>query len=86
MDGYLHRPDLTRDCMIEDWYRTGDLGVIESDGQIVLHGRLKDEINRAGTKIQPAELDMLIDASTARVGQLQRMSVVSATSAACGLA
>ena len=26
MDGYLHRPDLTRDCMIEDWYRTGDLG------------------------------------------------------------
>jgi acyl-CoA synthetase (AMP-forming)/AMP-acid ligase II len=61
MDGYLHRPDLTRECMIEDWYRTGDLGVIEGDGQIVLQGRLKDEINRAGTKIQPAELDMLIE-------------------------
>jgi oxalate---CoA ligase len=61
MDGYLHRPDLTREGMIEDWYRTGDLGVIEGDGQIVLQGRLKDEINRAGTKIQPAELDMLIE-------------------------
>jgi oxalate---CoA ligase len=65
MDGYLHRPDLTRECMIEDWYRTGDLGVIESDGQIVLQGRLKDEINRAGTKIQPAELDMLIESHPA---------------------
>jgi acyl-CoA synthetase (AMP-forming)/AMP-acid ligase II len=65
MDGYLHRPDLTQECKIHGWYRTGDFGAIESDGQIVLQGRLKDEINRAGTKIQPAELDMLIESHPA---------------------
>jgi len=61
MNGYLYRPDLTSDCMIGAWYRTGDFGEIGDDGQIVLHGRLKDEINRAGTKIQPAEIDMLVE-------------------------
>jgi fatty-acyl-CoA synthase len=35
--------------------------LIEDDGQIVLQGRLKDEINRAGAKIHPAEIDMLIE-------------------------
>jgi len=61
MQGYLHRPDLTRESMIGSWYRTGDFGTVEPDGRIVLQGRLKDEINRAGTKIQPAELDMLVE-------------------------
>ena len=61
MAGYLHRPDLTQQCMIGSWYRTGDLGTIEADGRIILQGRLRDEINRAGAKIQPAELDMLIE-------------------------
>jgi acyl-CoA synthetase (AMP-forming)/AMP-acid ligase II len=65
MQGYLDRPDLTQQCRIADWYRTGDLGIIEDDGQILLQGRLKDEINRAGTKIQPTELDMLIESHPA---------------------
>jgi oxalate---CoA ligase len=65
MQGYLHRPDLTAECTIGAWYRTGDFGAIERDGQIVLQGRLKDEINRAGTKIQPAELDMLVESHPA---------------------
>ncbi len=65
MQGYLHRPDLTAECMIGSWYRTGDFGTIEPDGQIILQGRLRDEINRAGAKIQPAELDMLVEAHPA---------------------
>src|SRR5262249_48819863 len=65
MQGYLHRPDLTAECMIGSWYRTGDFGTIEPDGQIILQGRLHDEINRAGTKIQPAELDMLVESHPA---------------------
>lgn len=61
MTGYLHRPDLTAAVLIAGWYRTGDLGEIDADGNIRLTGRAKDEINRAGFKVQPAEIDMLLE-------------------------
>ena len=55
MSGYLHRSDLTTAAMRDGWYRTGDRGAVTEDGFIRITGRLKDEINRAGFKIQPAE-------------------------------
>lgn len=61
MSGYLHRPDLTAAAFVDGWYCTGDLGSISNDRSIRLAGRLKDEINRAGHKIQPAEIDALIE-------------------------
>jgi len=60
MQGYLDRPDLTAAVLEAGWYRTGDQGVVEARG-VTVQGRLKDEINRAGFKVQPAELDMLIE-------------------------
>jgi acyl-coenzyme A synthetase/AMP-(fatty) acid ligase len=45
----------------DGWYRTGDLGEVNAKGEIRLTGRAKDEINRAGFKIQPAEIDMLLE-------------------------
>jgi oxalate---CoA ligase len=61
MSGYLARPDLTSAAFIDGWYRTGDWGNVDSSGNICLSGRLKDEINRAGFKVQPAEIDMLLE-------------------------
>lgn len=60
MAGYLDRPDLTAAVLEDGWYRTGDQGVIDARG-VTVSGRIKDEINRAGFKIQPAEIDMLIE-------------------------
>ena len=60
MQGYLDRPDLTAAVLEAGWYRTGDQGVVDARG-VTVQGRLKDEINRAGFKVQPAELDMLIE-------------------------
>jgi acyl-CoA synthetase (AMP-forming)/AMP-acid ligase II len=60
MSGYLRRPGLTASAMHEGWYRTGDRGIVSDSGHIRLVGRLKDEINRAGFKIQPAEIDALL--------------------------
>lgn len=65
MSGYLHRPDLTAAVLKEGWYRTGDLGEVNDRGEIRLTGRAKDEINRAGFKIQPAEIDMLLERNPA---------------------
>jgi acyl-CoA synthetase (AMP-forming)/AMP-acid ligase II len=61
MSGYLNRPDLTAAALEAGWYRTGDQGLVDEAGRITLKGRIKDEINRAGFKIQPAEIDMLIE-------------------------
>jgi oxalate---CoA ligase len=61
MTGYLHRADLTQAVLKDGWYRTGDLGEVNAQGEIRLTGRAKDEINRAGFKVQPAEIDMLLE-------------------------
>ena len=61
MSGYLNRPDLSEAALYQGWYRTGDRGSIDRQGILRLTGRLKDEINRAGFKVQPAEIDTLLE-------------------------
>ncbi len=65
MSGYLHRPDLTAAALIDGWYHTGDTGHIAEDGVITLTGRIKDEINRAGFKVQPLEIEILLESHSA---------------------
>ena len=61
MSGYLRRPDLTAAALQDGWFSTGDRGAIDAQGRIRLTGRIKDEINRAGFKVQPAEIDRLLE-------------------------
>jgi acyl-CoA synthetase (AMP-forming)/AMP-acid ligase II/pimeloyl-ACP methyl ester carboxylesterase len=61
MTGYLSRPDLTSAAIRNGWFHTGDRGSVDAAGRIWLTGRIKDEINRGGMKIQPAEIDMLLE-------------------------
>ena len=60
MNGYLDRPELTRDAFAGDFFRTGDLARMRPDGTVELVGRAKDIIVRGGAKISPLELDGLI--------------------------
>jgi acyl-CoA synthetase (AMP-forming)/AMP-acid ligase II/pimeloyl-ACP methyl ester carboxylesterase len=60
MTGYLNRPDQTAAAVRDGWYYTGDRGSVDAAGRIYLTGRIKDEINRGGMKIQPAEIDVLL--------------------------
>lgn len=61
MQGYLHRPDLTAPVLRAGWFHSGDIGRIEADGTLRLIGRQKEEINRAGMKVNPAEIDLLLE-------------------------
>lgn len=65
MSGYWDRPDLTTAAFHQGWYRTGDRGSIDQQGRLWLTGRIKDEINRAGFKVQPAEIDGLLESNPA---------------------
>ena len=55
--GYLDAPELNRASFAGAWFRTGDLGSLDSDGFLTLHGRKTELINRGGEKISPAEID-----------------------------
>src|SRR5262249_52931423 len=59
--GYLKDQTETLKAFTADgWFRTGDLG--EARGEYVaITGRSKDLINRGGVKINPANLEMLLD-------------------------
>ncbi|MFZ5792761.1 MAG: class I adenylate-forming enzyme family protein [Pseudomonadota bacterium] len=61
MQGYWRRPDLTEPVLTQGWFHTGDIGRLDADGTLRLVGRQKDEINRAGMKINPAEIDLFLE-------------------------
>jgi thioesterase domain-containing protein/acyl carrier protein len=57
MPGYLNDQDSNRRSFVDSWLRTGDLGSLDADGFLSLHGRLNEVINRGGEKISPGEID-----------------------------
>jgi oxalate---CoA ligase len=59
-DGYLGDPQATAAAFTGGWFRTGDLGHLDSDGYLFLSGRTKDMINRGGEKIAPQAVDAVL--------------------------
>ena len=57
MRGYRNNAEANSAAFIDGWFRTGDTGVLDSDGYLTLIGRIKELINRGGEKISPAEID-----------------------------
>jgi len=58
--GYLDAPEANRAAFTDGWFRTGDLGLLDEDGYVVLRGRLKELINRGGEKVSPREIDEVL--------------------------
>lgn len=52
MQGYLNRDDLTQEVMHDDWYRTGDVAFIDTDGYIHITGRLS-RFSKIGGEMVP---------------------------------
>jgi acyl-CoA synthetase (AMP-forming)/AMP-acid ligase II len=66
MAGYLRRPEATA-AMVDanGWLRTGDLGLVDGDGNVVIVDRLKELIKVSGYQVAPAELEALLAAHPA---------------------
>jgi len=60
MAGYLNAPEDNRAAFLDGWYRTGDIGSLDADGFLTLHGRERELINRGGEKISPLEIDQAL--------------------------
>jgi oxalate---CoA ligase len=58
--GYESDPNSNATAFKDGWFRTGDEGLLDHDGYLHLTGRLKEQINRAGEKISPREIDKVL--------------------------
>lgn len=58
--GYANNPEANNQAFTNGWFRTGDLGFLDSDGYLFLKGRIKEIINRGGEKISPREVDEVL--------------------------
>lgn len=58
---YWNNPaETARSFDADGWFHTGDMVMDEGDGFLRMMGRLKEQINRGGLKIVPADLESLL--------------------------
>jgi len=62
MKGYWKRPDASKDAFTEDgeWFRTGDVGIIDEDGFVSIVDRIKDMIIVSGFNVFPNEIEGVV--------------------------
>jgi long-chain acyl-CoA synthetase len=58
--GYFGRPGETAKVLVDDWFRSGDLGTKDADGFISIVDRKKDLVIRGGFNIYPREVEEVL--------------------------
>jgi acyl-CoA synthetase (AMP-forming)/AMP-acid ligase II len=88
MSGYFGEPELSRSRFHHGFFRTGDLGYLDSAGSLYLTGRMGRVLNIAGVKVDPVEVERVVEllpnvaschvdaVGNGRGGELIRASVV----------
>ncbi|KIF78076.1 amide synthetase [Streptomyces sp. 150FB] len=57
MLGYWGEPELTAATIRDGWVHTGDLGSIDANGFLRLHGRMGEVIKTNGIKVRPTDVE-----------------------------
>jgi acyl-CoA synthetase (AMP-forming)/AMP-acid ligase II len=55
--GYENNPEANAKAFRDGWFRSDDLGRIDSDGFLYVVGRIKDVINCGGAKVAPMDVE-----------------------------
>jgi long-chain acyl-CoA synthetase len=72
MRGYWQNPEATKEVLGDDgWFRTGDIGEVDSEGYVRITDRKKDLIKTSGGKyIAPQNLENLLKANSSIISQV----------------
>ena len=57
MKGYFNRPDQTEKTIKDGWLCTGDIGIMDTDGNFKIVDRKKDMIIVSGFNVYPNEVE-----------------------------
>ncbi|MGV9709901.1 class I adenylate-forming enzyme family protein [Gordonia sp. NPDC003424] len=60
MREYWNRPDATAAELVDGWFKTGDLGALDADGNLRIVDRVKDLIIRGGYNVYPREVEEVL--------------------------
>jgi len=60
MSGYLDRPDLTAETIVDGWLHTGDVGFMDERGYLFIKDRLRDVIISGGFNVYPADVEAVL--------------------------
>jgi 2-furoate---CoA ligase len=60
--GYWNRPDADETAIRDGWYRTGDVGRIDEEGDLWVVGRVDDMVVSGGENIHPLEVEDVLAA------------------------
>ena len=58
--GYYNRPEETEKSMLGDWFKTGDVGIMNEDGFFKIVDRKKDMILVSGFNVYPNEIEDVV--------------------------
>ena len=57
---YLNNPEETARVFWDDWFRSGDMGIIDEDGYLFIVDRLKDMVITGGENVYPREVEEIL--------------------------
>lgn len=58
--GYLSNPEATARALRSDAFHTGDLGSLDSDGNMYFHGRMTDNVRVRGENVSAMEIEQVV--------------------------
>ncbi len=65
MSGYLNLPQANAEAFEGQWFRTNDIGRVDSEGYLFLAGRRQFQINTGAVKVYPAAVEDVLSAHPA---------------------